>query len=1068
MSLIQLQAPNLNEVSTSGAQLYLLEGLGFSNDGKLLLVRATFGDDADPGQLHSAIWLYDVETNTYIRCLNQDVAPEGASASDVDVSYAVLVGYANDFHIVVSSLIRGVDDGHTLSLVKNSDVTIDLVSTLLGTEVQSNIEQFALSNDARFMAVQTSDSQLAAESYPDVNDVSDIYLIDLLTRNVSRVSAFQDGSGLLQSAHLSNIIINQNTVHVSFSTNDQFVTSDKNGGDVSPKDAYVWSSQFDESGLVGSIQFDLISAKADGVATGFIDDQQAIQTTTSGSFFTSALNGLVYSDFNSSDDVFFKDAQGDLVSLNLSGIDELADGATFLSSTSGGELAVFLSSSPEFVGQVEAKQIFLANRKTGEWKIVSTFQNEVGNNETISGVISPNGSFVAFTTLADNLSLSEPVAFSGSLYLASTEWSINEAPTGAVLILGDPTQGQVLTASNTLADADGLGTIAYQWRSDGNNIIGATASTYTLTQADVGKAISVKASYTDLLGSNESVTSGSTASVANVNDAATGLVTITGIATQGQVLTASNTLADEDSLGSITYQWRSDGNNISSATGSTYTLTQADVGKAITVKASYTDLLGTNESVTSLATAAVLNIDDEATGTLLVDGVVAEGSTLTASLDDVFDLDGATTTQWQWQISDSGSTGWLDIDQATSPDYAVASDQSEVGKYLRVIATTTDALDGVTIFTGDASSPVANVNDASTGLVTITGTPTQGQILSASNTLADLDGLGTITYQWLANGLVISAATASTYTLTQSDVGKAISVQAIYTDLLGTDESVTSAPIDDVQALAQFSDPIESIDAIGLTPDGQYLIIKSNGVSRMVSVDDVLEFTDETTSALELMNTLEPTPLFVSLVGGETEYVLPEPFTGPESLNLDYVLIDTTPNAVVIGSALNDFIALQGGGNKATDGGLGDDVIDGGVGSTFISGGGGINTFFLDGRADGVSWSTITDFKVDFDKATIWGWKPGVSQAVLMQELGGAEGYQGLTLHFENLLPDDAASGETNANWNSITFSGKSASDFGFDSLETLNAQILAGTNPNFLTGQTVDDYGTHGYLFIS
>jgi hypothetical protein len=34
--------------------------------------------------------------------------------------------------------------------------------------------------------------------------------------------------------------------------------------------------------------------------------------------------------------------------------------------------------------------------------------------------------------------------------------------------------------------------------------------------------------------------------------------------------------------------------------------------------------------------------------------------------------------------------------------------------------------------------------------------------------------------------------------------------------------------------------------------------------------------------------------------------------------------------------------------------------------------------------------------------------------------------------------------------------------------LETLNAQILAGTNPNFLTGQTVDDYGTHGYLFIS
>jgi hypothetical protein len=57
------------------------------------------------------------------------------------------------------------------------------------------------------------------------------------------------------------------------------------------------------------------------------------------------------------------------------------------------------------------------------------------------------------------------------------------------------------------------------------------------------------------------------------------------------------------------------------------------------------------------------------------------------------------------------------------------------------------------------------------------------------------------------------------------------------------------------------------------TPDVQYLIIKSNGVSRMVSVDDVVEFTDETTLASELINTLEPKPVFVSLMRGETEYV---------------------------------------------------------------------------------------------------------------------------------------------------------------------------------------------------
>ena len=83
-----------------------------------------------------------------------------------------------------------------------------------------------------------------------------------------------------------------------------------------------------------------------------------------------------------------------------------------------------------------------------------------------------------------------------------------------------------------------MGTISYQWKSDGVNISGATSTSFTLTQAQVGKAISAKASYTDQQGTAESVTSSATAAVGNINDAPTGGVTITGTATQGQVLTA--------------------------------------------------------------------------------------------------------------------------------------------------------------------------------------------------------------------------------------------------------------------------------------------------------------------------------------------------------------------------------------------------------------------------------------------------------------------------------------------------------------------------------------------------
>ncbi|MEQ8525227.1 BspA family leucine-rich repeat surface protein [Gracilimonas sp.] len=274
---------------------------------------------------------------------------------------------------------------------------------------------------------------------------------------------------------------------------------------------------------------------------------------------------------------------------------------------------------------------------------------------------------------------------------------VNSDPTGSVIISGTAQEDETLTASNNLADADGLGAISYQWQRGGIDIAGATASTYTLTQNDVGSVITVAASYTDGEGTAESVTSAGTASVVNVNDVPTGSITISGTAQEDETLTASNTLADEDGLGAITYQWQRGGVDIAGATASTYTLTQSDVGSVITVAASYTDGEGTAESVTSAET-----------------------------------------------------------------------------------------------------SSVANVNDAPTGSVTISGIAQEDETLTASNTLADADGLGTISYQWQRDGIDISGATNSTYTLTLADVGSVITVIASYTDGEGTSESVTSAGTDPV------------------------------------------------------------------------------------------------------------------------------------------------------------------------------------------------------------------------------------------------------------------------------
>ncbi|MGY4879721.1 hypothetical protein ACLUEY_17820, partial [Vreelandella aquamarina] len=150
-------------------------------------------------------------------------------------------------------------------------------------------------------------------------------------------------------------------------------------------------------------------------------------------------------------------------------------------------------------------------------------------------------------------------------------------------------------------------------------------------QADVGVEISVRASYTDQQGTAEAVTSAATESVANVNDAPTGSVTISGDAVEDQELTASNTLADEDGKGTVSYQWLRDGNEITDATGATYTLTQADVGAEISVRASYTDQQGTDEAVTSAATESVANVNDAPAGSVTITGTATEDEVLTAS-----------------------------------------------------------------------------------------------------------------------------------------------------------------------------------------------------------------------------------------------------------------------------------------------------------------------------------------------------------------------------------------------------------------------------------------------------
>ncbi|GAA0650730.1 beta strand repeat-containing protein [Brevundimonas lenta] len=517
--------------------------------------------------------------------------------------------------------------------------------------------------------------------------------------------------------------------------------------------------------------------------------------------------------------------------------------------------------------------------------------------------------------------------------------AVNQPHTGGVSITGTATEDQVLTAStSTLADGDGLGTLHYQWQRDtggGYVNVGSDSVTYTLGDADVGGLLRVVVSYTDLGGTAESATSASTSAIANVNDPHTGGASITGTATENQVLTAVSTIADADGVGTLHYLWqRNTGSGFVNVglDQATYTLGDADVGGVLRTVIYYTDAGGTVESATSAATAAIAGVNDPHTGGASITGTATEDQVLTA-VSTLADVDGLGTLHYQWQ-RDTGS-GFVNVgaDQAT---YTLGD--ADVGGLIRVVMGYTDGQGFAESATSASTAAIASINDPHTGGVSITGAAEENSVLTANtSTLADADGLGTLHYQWqrdLGSGFVNVGLDQATYTLGAVDIGGVVRVVVSYVDLHGTAESQASAAtatvvIDNLPAVA-VDDTASTGESAVLNgtvvgndsdPDGPALTVSAvNGSAANVGTQITLA-----SGALLTLNangtySYDPNGVFTHLPAGASDT---DTFT--------YALLDgntATVTLTITGVDSEGDVLVGGPGNNTLNGGAGVDTAD--------------------------------------------------------------------------------------------------------------------------------------------
>jgi hypothetical protein len=261
------------------------------------------------------------------------------------------------------------------------------------------------------------------------------------------------------------------------------------------------------------------------------------------------------------------------------------------------------------------------------------YVNQLGmdlDSQSATGLLANNQSSttLAFTSTQDYFM---PSAF----FLVSDEGpAVN---TGLPSVSGNPGAGSTLTADP--GDWQGTPTITYgyQWQrcdaSGGNcvDIAGATRSTYDLTAADVGHTVRVVVVAHNDAGASSPATSGASA-VVQLPPHNTAVPQVSGATTAGGTLTATQGSWSGNGPLAYGYQWQrcdaSGGNcvDIAGATGSTYTLTDADVGHAIVVVVTATNTVG-HDSASSAPSDPTTSVSNGGGGSSSTGGNGGNGGT---------------------------------------------------------------------------------------------------------------------------------------------------------------------------------------------------------------------------------------------------------------------------------------------------------------------------------------------------------------------------------------------------------------------------------------------------------
>ncbi len=389
-----------------------------------------------------------------------------------------------------------------------------------------------------------------------------------------------------------------------------------------------------------------------------------------------------------------------------------------------------------------------------------------------------------------------------SAAVASAAPKRKKAPT----ITGTAQDGQLLTAVDGTWKGTQPLSLTYQWQSCQRGpcspISGATTASYRATTAQLGQKLRVLVTATNAAGS-ATAASKRTAIVVPGPPVALTPPSIAGEPVVEQTLTAEPGSWGGTGPFTYSYQWLGcnllgECEDISGATGSSYTVGPLQAANSIEVTVTATNSLGSS-SATSPKTSLVGGLLPANTVLPSITGLLQDGGLLSA-LTGTWSGTEPLSFSYVWEICDSAGANCEQISGAFGATLGLIS--GEVGKSVRVIVTATNSA-GSSSATSEPTSLINALLPANTVLPSIGGLLQDGGLLSAlTGSWSGTEPLS-FSYVWEAcdsagaNCEQISGALGTTLSLISGEVGKTIRVAVTATNSAGssTATSPLSSPI---------------------------------------------------------------------------------------------------------------------------------------------------------------------------------------------------------------------------------------------------------------------------------